>query len=82
MAGTSEIHSENFDDSTLSALLGSVKTEAETEANTEADTGSIPTTCTTQASRQVSSIRKHTHTATEEEKAYTKKRYFCKYCPP
>ena len=78
MAGTSEIYSEDFDDNTLSALLGSVETEAETEA----DTSSIPTTRTTQTSRQVSSIHKHTRPATEEEKAHTKKRYFCKYCPP
>jgi hypothetical protein len=80
MANTSETYSENFDDNnssevgTLSALLSGVETEA--------DTGSIPTTYTTQTSRQVSSIHKHTRTATKEEKAHTKKRYFCKYCPP
>jgi len=77
MAGTSEIHSEDFDDNTLLALLGSVETEAETEANTSL----ILTTCTTQTSRQLSSIHKHTCTATKEEKAFTKKRYFCKYYP-
>jgi hypothetical protein len=77
MASTSEIRSENLDDNnysevdTLSALLSGVETEA--------DAGSIPTT---QTSRQVSSIHKHTRTATKEEKAHTKKRYFCKYCPP
>lgn len=80
MATTSEIHSENFDDNnslevdTLSALLSSIETKA--------DTGSIPTTHTTQTSKQISSIHKHTHTATKEEKAHTKKCYFCKYCPP
>jgi hypothetical protein len=79
MASTSEIHSESFDDNnssevdTLSVLLSSVETEA--------DTGSIPTTRTIQT-RQLSSIHKHTRTATKEEKAHTKKRYFCKYCPP
>jgi hypothetical protein len=76
MASTSEIHSENFEDNnsfevdTLSAHLSGVETEA--------NTGSIPTTDT----RQVSSIHKHTRTATKEEKVHTKKRYFCKYCPP
>ena len=76
MASTSEIHSENFEDNnsfevdTLSAHLSGVETEA--------DAGSIPTT----DSRQVSSIHKHTRTATKEEKVHTKKRYFCKYCPP
>jgi hypothetical protein len=80
MASTSEIHPENFDNDnsfkvdTLSALLSGVKTKA--------DTGSIPVINTTQISRQVSLIYKHTRTATKEEKAYTKKRYFCKYCPP
>ena len=80
MASTSEIHSESFDDNnssevdTLSALLSGVEIEA--------DTGSIPITGTTQTSRQLSSIHKHTRTATKEEKAHMKKRYFCKYCPP
>lgn len=80
MASTSEIHSENFDDNnsyevdTLSALLSGVEIEA--------NTGSIPITGTTQTSRQLSSIHKHTRTATKEEKAHMKKRYFCKYCPP
>ena len=79
MASTSEIHSENFEDNnsfevdTLSAHLSGVETEA--------DTGSIPTTSITQI-RQISSIHKHTRTATKEEKALTKKHYFCKYCPP
>jgi hypothetical protein len=80
MVSTSEIYFENFNDNnsfeddTLSAPLSGVETEA--------DTGSIPTTRTTQTLRQVSSIHKHTRTATKEEKAYTKKRYFYKYCPP
>ena len=80
MASTSGIHSKNFDDNnsfevdTLSALLSG--------GETEADTGSIPTTCTTQTSRQLSLIHKHTCTATKEEKTQTKKRYFYKYCPP
>ena len=80
MASTSEIHPKNFDDNnsfkvdTLSALLSGVKTKA--------NTGSIPTTYTTQILRQVSLIYKHTYTATKEEKAHTKKRYFYKYCPP
>ena len=80
MASTNEIYPENFDDNnsfkvdTLSALLSGVETKA--------DTSSIPITCTTQISRQVSSIHKHTRTATKEEKAHTKKRYFYKYCSP
>jgi len=80
MASTSEIHPKNFNDNNsfkvniLSALLSGVKTKA--------NTGLIPTTYTTQISRQVSLIYKHTYTAIKEEKAYTKKRYFCKYCPP
>jgi len=80
MAGTSKIHPENFDDNnsfkvdTLSALLSGVETKA--------NTGLILTTYTTQISRQVSSIYKHTRTAIKEEKAHIKKRYFCKYCPP
>jgi hypothetical protein len=79
MASTSEIHSENFEDNnsfevdTLLAHLSGVKTKA--------DTGSILTTNTTQI-RQVSTIHKHTRTATKEEKVLTKKRYFCKYYPP
>ena len=77
MANTSETHSKNnnpFEVDTLSALLSGVETEA--------DTGSIPTTCTTQTLRQLSSIYKHTYIATKEEKDYIKKRYFCKYYPP
>ena len=77
MANTSETYSENnnpFEVNTLSALLSGVETEA--------DTGSIPTTRTTQTLRQLSPIHKHTCTATKEEKDHTKKRYFCKYCPP
>jgi hypothetical protein len=76
MASTSENFDDNnsFEVDTLSALLSG--------GETEADTGSIPTTRTTQTSRQLSSIHKHTRTATKEEKIQTKKRYFCKYCPP
>jgi hypothetical protein len=74
MASTSEIHSENFEDNN-SFDLSSVETKA--------NAGSIPTTTgMTQTSRLVSSIHKHTRTATKKEKAHTKKRYFCKYCPP
>jgi hypothetical protein len=79
MASTGEIHSENFEDNNsfevdiLSAHLSGVKTKA--------NTSSIPTTNTTQI-RQVSTIHKHTYMATKEEKVLTKKRYFCKYCPP
>jgi hypothetical protein len=74
MASTSETYPKNFDDNnsfkvdTLSTLLSGVKTKADTN--------------TTQISRQVSLIHKYTHTAIKEEKAHTKKRYFCKYCPP
>lgn len=80
MAANSENLSENFDGndsfevSTSSALLSAVQTEA--------DDGSFSTTRTTQTSRKVSSIHKYTRTATKEEKDRTKKRYFCKYCPP
>jgi len=80
MASTSKIHPKNLNDNnsfkvdTLSALLSGVEIKA--------DTGLIPTTYITQISRQVSSIHKHTRTATKEEKAHIKKRYFCKYCPP
>ena len=77
MANTSETHSKNnnpFEVNTLSARLSGVETGA--------NTGSIPTTCTTQTSRQLSLIYKHTCTATKEEKYYIKKRYFCKYYPP
>ena len=80
MASASKIHPENFDDNNsfkvdaLSALLSGVETKA--------DTGLTPTTCTTQILRQVSLIYKYTRTAIKEEKAYTKKRYFYKYCPP
>ena len=80
MASTSEIHPKNFDDNnsfradTLSALLSGVKTKA--------NTSSIPTTYITQILRQVSLIYKHTYIATKEEKAYIKKRYFYRYCPP
>ena len=76
MANTSETHSKNnnpFKVNTLSALLSGVETEA--------DTGLILTTCTTQTSRQLSLIYKHTCIVTKEEKDYIKKRYFCKYCP-
>ena len=80
MASASEIHLKNFNNNnffkvnTLSALLSGVKTKANTSL--------IPTTYTTQILRQVSLIHKHTYTVIKEEKAYTKKRYFYKYCPP
>ena len=80
MASTSEIHPENFNNNnsfkvdTLSALLSGVKTGA--------NTGLILTTYITQILRQVSLIYKYTYIAIKEEKAYIKKRYFCKYCPP
>jgi hypothetical protein len=80
MASTSETYSKSIDDNnsfkvdTLSTLLSGVKTKA--------NTGSILTTYTTQTLKQVSLIYKYTYTAIKEEKAYTKKRYFCKYCPP
>ena len=80
MANASKTYSKNFNDNnfskvgTLSALLSGVKTEA--------NTGLIPTTYITQTLRQVSLIYKYTYTVIKEEKAYTKKRYFCKYCPP
>ena len=75
MASTSKTYSENFDNNnsfevdTLSAYLSSVKTKA--------DADSIPNSL-----RQFSSIYEHTCIATKEEKAYTKKRYFCRYCSP
>ena len=34
------------------------------------------------ASKAISSIHKHTRLVTEEDKNRTKKKYFCKYCPP
>ena len=80
MASTSKIHPKNFDDNNsfkvdiLSAPLSGTKTEA--------DTGLILTTYITQTLRQVSLIYKYTYIAIKEEKAYTKKRYFYKYCPP
>jgi hypothetical protein len=80
IASTSEIHFKNFNNNNsfkvniFSVLLSSVKTEA--------NANSIPTTHTTQTLRQLSLIYKHTCIATKEEKAYIKKRYFCKYCPP
>jgi len=80
MASTSEIYPKNLNDNnsfkvnTLSALLSGIKTKANTSL--------IPTTYIIQILRQVSLIYKHTYTATKEEKAYIKKRYFCKYCPP
>ena len=80
MASTSEIYSKNFDNNT--PLEVNIPPAPLSGVKTEADTGSNLTTCTTQASRQVSSIYKHTRTAIKEEKARTKKRYFCKYYPP
>jgi len=80
IASTSEIYPKNFDDNNsfnvdiLSTLLSGVKTKA--------NTGLIPTTYTTQILRQVSLIYKYTYMAIKEEKAYIKKRYFYKYCPP
>ena len=80
MANTSEIHPKNFDDNNsfkvniLSALLSGVKTKA--------NTSSIPITYTTQILRQISLIYKYTYTVIKEEKAHTKKCYFCKYYPP
>jgi hypothetical protein len=80
MASTSETYSENFNDNNsfkvdiLSAPLSGTETEA--------NTGLILTTYTTQTLRQVSLIYKYTRTAIKEEKVYTKKRYFCNYCPP
>ena len=80
MASTSKIHPKNFDDNnsfkvnTLSAFLSGIKTKA--------NTGLILAICITQISRQVSLIYKYTGTAIKEEKAYIKKSYFCKYCPP
>ena len=80
MASTSEIHPKNFDNNnsfkvdTLSALLSGVEIKA--------DTSSISITYTIQILRQVSLIYKHTCMAIKEEKAYIKKCYFYKYCPP
>ena len=74
MASTSETYPKNFNNNnsfkvdTLSTLLSGVKTKANTN--------------TIQILRQVSLIYKYTYTAIKEEKAYIKKRYFCKYCPP
>ena len=80
MASTSEIHPKNFNNNnsfkvnTLSTLLSGAKTKA--------NTGLIPTTYITQILRQVFLIYKYTYMVIKEEKAYIKKRYFCKYCPP
>ena len=80
MANINKIYPKNFDNNnsfkinTLSALLSGIKTKT--------DTSSIPITCTTQISRQVSLIYKHTHTVIKEEKAHIKKHYFYKYCSP
>jgi hypothetical protein len=55
---------------TSSACLSTIETKA--------DTGSV---ATIQTSRLTFSIYKYCCTATKEEKDYTKKIYFCKYCP-
>ena len=77
MANTSE----NFSDvssevDTCSARLSSVET------NVNAGSVSVSTSHTSQTSNLTSSIHKHCRTATKEEKQRTKKKYFCKYCPP
>jgi hypothetical protein len=80
MASTNEIHPENFNNDnsfkvdTLSALLSSVETKA--------NTGLILVISMTQILKQVSLIHKHTRIVIKEEKAHTKKCYFCKYYPP
>ena len=80
MASTSEIHPKNFNDNNsfkvniLFILLSGVEIKANISL--------ILTTYITQILRQVSLIYKYTYTATKEEKAHIKKRYFCKYCPP
>ena len=72
MANTSEIFSDvSSEVDTCSACLSAVETEA--------DTGLV---LTTQTSRLTSLIHKHCYIATKEEKDYTKKIYFYKYCPP
>ena len=76
MASTSETYSINLDNNPLEVNIPSTPLSG---VKTEANTGLI---LTTQTLRQVSSIYKHTRTATKEEKARTKKRYFYKYCPP
>jgi hypothetical protein len=73
MANTSEIFSNSFD--------GNASSEVDT-VETEADAGLVSTSRTTQTARLTSSIHKHCCTATKEEKEYTKKTYFYKYCPP
>jgi len=80
MASTSKIYPKNFDDNNsfkvniLSTLLSGIKIKA--------NTGLILTTYITQVLRQVSLIYKYTYMVIKEEKAYIKKRYFYKYCPP
>ena len=56
-----------------------VSSTALLSTETKADVGSVSTRHIT--TKQSSSIHKHTHTATAEEKACTKKSYFCQYCP-
>ena len=80
MASTSKIYPKNFNNNnsfkvnTLSTLLSGVKTKANTSL--------ILTTYITQILKQVSLIYKYTYIVIKEEKAYMKKYYFCKYCPP
>jgi hypothetical protein len=70
MTDYTEILSEKLDDNTsFSSAIGA-----------EADAVSIATSHTTQPSRQISSIHKHCRPTTKEERAQTKKNYFCKYC--
>ena len=73
MANTSKTFFDSFDSNASS--------EVDT-METKADAGSVRTSCTTQTLRLTSLIHKHCYIATKEEKDYTKKTYFCRYCPP
>ena len=73
MANTSETFFDSFD--------GNASSEVNT-VETEADAGLVGTSRTTQTLRLTSLIHKHCCIATKEEKDYTKKTYFCRYCPP
>ena len=75
MANQSDILSNKFESNL------SFKVNTNFSANTNTD--SILTSYTkVGASKTISLIYKYTHLVTEADKARTKKKYLCRYCPP
>ncbi len=82
MYNTANIASSNLQSDDLDSKIlfeNNISSTALLSAETEANIGLVLTRHTT--TKQSSLIHKYTHTVTAEEKACTKKSYFCRYYP-